>query len=72
MSWSKIPGAAEHFGVSVRSFRSLLKDTDFPRSKLPSGTTLIELQAGDQWLRDRSTENQDKQIIDSVLKGLKQ
>jgi len=57
--------------VSVRSFRGLLKDTDFPCSRLPSGTILIELEAGDNWLRERSDERQDQQIINSILRGLK-
>lgn len=71
MPWAKIPAAAAHYGISVRSFRSLLKDSDFPRSRLPSGTILIELQAGDEWLRERSVEGDDQRIINDILGGLK-
>ena len=71
MSWAKVPVAAKHFGVSVRSFRDLLKDFDFPCSRLPSGTILVELEAGDEWLRNRADSIQDKQIISEILEGLK-
>lgn len=71
MSWAKIPTAAKHYGVSVRSFRGLLKDTDFPHSRLPSGTILVELEAGDEWLRARSELSQDQQVIKNIIGAMR-
>ncbi len=70
MSWRKVPAAAEYYGVSVRTLRDLLK-TGFPHSRLDSGTILIELSTGDKWLRSKSTLNQDKQLINSIMEDLK-
>ncbi len=69
MSWAKIPTASEHFGVSARTLRKLLRD-GLPHSRLPSGTILIELEAGDDWLRGFNVCNEDQQIINDVLSGI--
>ncbi len=67
--WSKVPCAAKYYGVSIRTFRGLLKQ-GFPHSRLPSGTILIELAAGDSWLRERDVERVDGSIVNELLKGL--
>jgi hypothetical protein len=67
--WKKVPAAAKYYGVSVRTFRELLKQ-GFPHSKLPSGTILVELTAGDEWLRERGSERADGHIVDEILRGV--
>ncbi len=65
--WRKIPQAAEHFGVSPRTMRTLLKQ-GFPHSRLPSGTVLISLKKGDEWLRGFDVPERDQHIVDDILK----
>ena len=67
--WKKVPDAAEYYGVSVRTMRNLISD-GFPHSRLPSGTILIELSAGDDWLRNFGNDERDQEIIDDLLTGI--
>ena len=53
----------------MRTFRGLLNQ-GFPHSRLPSGTILVELAAGDEWLRSFTVGNGDQKIIDQMIKGL--
>ena len=70
--WAKVKDAAKYFGVSERTLRSWLADAsiNFPYSKLPSGTILIELSAGDEWLRGFSNEKHLLKVADEILKGV--
>ena len=74
MSWAKIRKASEHFGISPRTLRKLL-DEGLPHSRLPSGTLLIELEAGDEWLRElrcgRDSQKIVETLLDSLLGGMK-
>lgn len=67
--WKKIPGAAEYFGVSVRTMRTLINE-GFPHSTLPSGTKLVNLEDGDAYLRQFGNEQKNQEIIDKLLKGI--
>ena len=67
--WRKIPQAAEYYGVSVRTMRSWLK-AGFPHSRVPSGTILIEIERGDEWVRQFDVGNQSETIVDELMKGL--
>lgn len=67
--WVKTVPAAKYYGVSVRTFRGMLKQ-GFPHSRLPSGTILIELAAGDSWLRERNVERVDNRIVDEIMEEL--
>ena len=69
MSWLKVKTAAKHFGVSERTFRDWLKN-GFPHSRLPSGTVLIEIERGDEWLRQFDVERQAEKVVDELVKGL--
>lgn len=69
MSWAKIVPASKHYGLSARTLRNLLK-AGMPHSRLPSGTILIELQAGDEWLRSFTVGNADQKFIDQIVKEL--
>ena len=70
MSWVKTVPAAEYFGVSVRTFRDWLK-AGFPHSKTDSGTILVELSQGDEFLRDKAVGNEDQQFVNEIIRGLK-
>ena len=67
--WRKIPQAAEYYGVSVRTMRSWLK-AGFPHSRLPSGTILIEIERGDEYLRQFDVARQAEKIVDELTEGL--
>lgn len=67
--WLKIPVAAQYYGVSVRTMRSWMK-AGFPHSRLPSGTILIEVERGDEYLRQFDVERLAEKIVDEVLEGL--
>ena len=69
MSWKKVSDAAGYYGVSVRTMRTLLSQ-GFPHSKLPTGTILVELEAGDEWLRDLGNIKKDQEMINELLKGV--
>jgi len=64
--WLKVTAAAKYYGVSVRTFRTLLTQ-GFPHIRLPTGTLLIERTAGDEWLRGLNVDNGDERIIDELL-----
>ena len=49
IGWLKVKDAAKYSGVSVRTFRDLLKD-GLEHSKLPSGTILIKPASIDAYL----------------------
>jgi len=63
--WCKPSVAAKHFGVSLKVFRSWIKNHGFPHSKLPSGRILISLNDGDMWLRRFQVTNKQ---ADEILK----
>lgn len=67
--WLKIPAAAEYYGVSVRTLRSWLKD-GFPHVVLPSGTKLVNLMRGDEYLMQFDVERQAGKIVDELVEGL--
>jgi hypothetical protein len=67
--WLKVPDAAVYYGVSKRTFRELLKQ-GFPHSRLPSGTILVELQAGNEWLRDRGSSITNEIIVNELARAL--
>ena len=70
--WLKIPAAAEYYGVSVRTFREWLK-AGFPHVVSPSGTKLVNLPKGDEYLMQfDATQHAEKseKIIDELIKGL--
>jgi hypothetical protein len=69
--WRKIPQAAEYFGLSARTMRTLIRDHGFPVSRLPTGTQLVSLERGDDWLREFDVDRQDKHIVDNILSDLK-
>jgi hypothetical protein len=69
--WRKIPQAAEYFGLSARTMRTLIRDHGFPVSRLPTGTQLISLERGDDWLREFDVDRQGKHIVDEILSDLK-
>ena len=70
MSWRKVPAAAEFFGVSVRTFRDWLK-AGFPHSKTEAGTILVELEQGNDFLRNKAAGSSDQQFINSMMENLK-
>ncbi|WP_136808731.1 helix-turn-helix domain-containing protein [Desulfosediminicola flagellatus] len=71
MGWKKTRLAAEHFGVSERTMRTMLKE-GFPHVKLPSGTILINSNDGDEYLRNNFSVDHDKddQAIFNAIKDL--
>jgi hypothetical protein len=69
--WRKIPQAAEHFGLSARTLRTLISDHGFPVSRLPTGTQLVSLDRGDEYLRNFDVRQQDNQLVDNLIKELK-
>lgn len=68
--WRKIPAAAEYYGVSVRTMRTLIKDYGFPASRLPTGTQLVDLERGNEWLRSFDIQQSDQSVVDEILGGL--
>ena len=69
MAWRKIKSFAKHCDVSERTVRYWLKE-GLPHSRLPSGTILVEVEAGDAWLRKFGVEHSEKIIADALLKGM--
>lgn len=69
--WKKVSEAAQYYGVSTKTMRSLLKD-GFPHSRLPTGTILIELEAGDNWLRAFNVDRKHQEMVDDLVRGINQ
>lgn len=70
--WMKPKQAAEYYGVSVRTFREWLKK-GFPCCKSPTGGITVEIEAGDQYLRDRSAQSEAdrlNRVADEILDNL--
>ena len=70
--WAKTVPAAEYYGVSVRTFREMLK-RDFPHVRLDSGTILINLEKGNQYLLKRSSKREAERlgnVADEILREL--
>ncbi len=65
MSWCKVPAAAKHFGMSVKTFRKMLGE-GFPHTVLPSGRPLINIEDGDKYLRSLGAKKGAE--TDSILK----
>ena len=69
--WRKIPQAAEYFGLSARTLRTLIRDHGFPVSRLPTGTQLISLERGDEFLRGFDVNSETEGTVDKILADLK-
>ncbi len=70
--WKKATQAAEYYGVSVRTFREWLKK-GFPCSRSPTGSTIVEIDAGNQWLRERTVQSEADRlngVADEILGNL--
>jgi hypothetical protein len=67
--WAKVKIAAEFYGVSPRTLRKWL-DHGLPHSRLPSGTILIELDAGSKWLRSFEVGQKLQGIVEEIIDEL--
>ena len=70
--WQKAAPAAKYFGLSTPTFHKMLK-RGFPHVRLESGTILVNLDAGDKYLMERSVENKTQRlnkIADEILQDL--
>ena len=64
--------AADYYGVSVRTFREWLK-RGFPYSRSPTGSITVEIEAGNQWLRERTVQSEGERldkVADEILGNL--
>jgi hypothetical protein len=68
--WRNIPAAADYYGLSVRTMRTLIKDHGFPVVRLPTGGQLINLQDGDEYLRGFLENKKDLAVVDELLRGI--
>lgn len=69
MAWKKPKAAAEHYDVSLRTIFSWLGQ-GLPSVKV-GRNRLIDISAGDEWLRENFTrKTQTEQMVDELLKGL--
>ena len=66
--WLKIRPAASYMGLSERTLRNLLKNSNLKHSRLPSGTILIGTTAIDEFLAQYEVgPNRVDALVDQVV-----
>lgn len=76
MAWVKLKELAAHLGYSPRRTNDLIEAWSIPHVRPPKGPRLFNLDLVDEHLLDKFTADQskksqqDKQILDDLMKGL--
>lgn len=67
--WLKIRAAAQHAGVSPRTFRDWLHSGNLKHSRLPTGTILVQTSAIDTYLKKFDCHAADgvRDIVEDVV-----